>query len=139
MIKLQGQSTTNASSVSQAAALAALTGDVKFLDDWNEKYRQRRDLTFNILKKSFPDFNIKPMGAFYHFVNCEYYLGKIFKNKKIHNDMDFCKYLLEYFGISVVPGTAFGCNGYFRLCYAKSETDLQIACKRINQFVSLIK
>ena len=66
MIKLQGQSTTNASSVSQAAALAALTGDMKFLDDWNEKYRQRRDLTFNILKKSFPDFNIKPMCAFYH-------------------------------------------------------------------------
>ena len=120
-------------------SLIALTGDMKFLDDWNEKYRQRRDLTFNILKKSFPDFNIKPMGAFYHFINCEYYLGKIFKNKKIHNDMDFCKYLLEYFGISVVPGTAFGCNGYFRLCYAKSETDLQIACKRINQFVSLIK
>ena len=81
MIKLQGQSTTNASSVSQAAALAALTGDMKFLDDWNEKYRQRRDLTFNILKKSFPDFNIKPMGAFYHFINCEYYLGKIFKTK----------------------------------------------------------
>ena len=53
MIKLQGQSTTNASSVSQAAALAALTGDMKFLDDWNEKYRQRRDLTFNILKKAF--------------------------------------------------------------------------------------
>ena len=79
------------------------------------------------------------MGAFYHFVNCEYYLGKIFKNKKIHNDMDFCKYLLKYFGVSVVPGSAFGCNGYFRLCYAKSETDLQIACKRINQFVSLIK
>ena len=139
MVKLQGQSTTNASSVSQAAALAALTGDMKFLDDWNEKYRQRRDLTFNILKKSFPDFNIKPMGAFYHFINCECYLGKIFKNKIIHNDMDFCQYLLEYFGISVVPGTAFGCNGYFRLCYAKSETDLQIACKRINQFVSLIK
>ena len=137
--KIQSQSTSNPSSVSQAAALAALTGDMKFLEDWNEKYRQRRDLTFNILKKSFPDFNIKPTGAFYHFINCEYYLGKIFKNKKIHNDIVFCKYLLEYFGISVVPGTAFGCNGYFRLCYAKSEPDLQIACKRINQFVSLIK
>ena len=67
-------------------------------------------------------------------------MGKIYNSeKKINDDIDFCKYLLEYFGVSVVPGSSFGCSGYFRLCYAKSETDLKKACERINKFVSLIK
>jgi aspartate aminotransferase len=140
MIKLQGQSTTNASSISQAAAVAALSGSKKFLDDWIQKYHHRRNLTFDILNRNFPKFKIKPKGAFYHFINCDCFLGKIYNSeKKINDDIDFCKYLLEYFGVSVVPGSSFGCSGYFRLCYAKSETDLKKACERINKFVSLIK
>ena len=140
MIKLQGQSTTNASSISQAAAVAALSGSKKFLDDWIQKYHHRRNLTFDILNRNFPKFKIKPKGAFYHFINCDCFFGKIYNSeKKINDDIDFCKYLLEYFGVSVVPGSSFGYNGYFRLCYAKSETDLKKACERINKFVSLIK
>ncbi len=139
MIKLQGQSTTNASSVSQAAALAALNGSKEFLNNWNKKYQKRRDFTFNILKKIFPALIINPKGAFYHFINCKCYLGKKFNDEKIiKNDVDFCRYLLEHYGVSVVPGSSFGCSGYFRLCYAKSEEDLEVACNRITKFISLI-
>ncbi len=132
MIKLQGQSTTNASSIGQIAALAALSGNQHFLKDWKVLYEQRRDLISCRLREVFSDELTNPKGAFYHFISCEKFLGNTTKNgRNLKSDRDFCQYLLEDFGVAVVPGSEFGCAGYFRLCFAKSEEKLVDACQRI--------
>ena len=139
MIKLQGQSTTNASSIGQEAAIAALDSDQIFLKQWLSLYTKRRDIVSNGLKNSFKDSFNKPEGAFYHFISCQSLIGKkINGSHTINSDSDFCKFLLEKFGVAVVPGSEFGTPGYFRLCFAKSENDLKNACERITKFLELL-
>ena len=139
MIKLQGQSTTNASTIGQEAAIAALDAEQNFLNDWLKMYTIRRDIVSNCLGNSFKDSFNNPEGAFYHFISCEELVGKKFNGiNTINNDRDFCQLLLEKYGVAVVPGSEFGTPGYFRLCFAKSEDDLKNACKRINDFLKLL-
>ena len=139
MIKLQGQSTTNASSIGQEAAIAALDSDQIFLKQWLSRYTKRRDIVSNGLENSFKDSFNNPEGAFYHFISCQSLIGKkINGSDTINSDSDFCKFLLEKFGVAVVPGSEFGTPGYFRLCFAKSENDLKNACERINKFLELL-
>ena len=122
MIKLQGQSTTNASSIGQEAAIAALDADQTFLNDWLSMYTTRRDIVSSCLENSFKGSFNNPEGAFYHFISCRELFGKKFNGiNTINNDGDFCQFLLEKFGVAVVPGSEFGTPGYFRLCFAKSE------------------
>ena len=137
MVKVQGQSTTNASSIGQEAALAALSGDQDFLEEWSFLYQNRRDLVSKNLGKLFGTFINNPEGAFYHFISCKNVFGsKTKKGNYISSDIDFCNYLLEEFGVAVVPGTEFGSSGYFRLCFAKSENHLIEACRRIKNAVT---
>ena len=139
MIKLQGQSTTNASSVSQAAALAALKGDQSFLQNWNSDYQNRRDLVAENLKFQDQANSFLPEGAFYHFISCDTFIGmNDIRGEPLETDYQVCEYLLNDFGVSVVPGSEFGCSGYFRLCFAKNEYDLLEACKRINKAQSAL-
>ena len=139
MIKLQGQSTTNASTIGQEAAIAALDAEQNFLNDWLKMYTIRRDIVSNSLGNSFKDSFNNPEGAFYHFISCEALVGKKFNGiNTINNDRDFCQLLLEKYGVAVVPGSEFGTPGYFRLCFAKSEDDLKNACQRINDFLKLL-
>ena len=89
----------------------------------------------NSFKNSFNN----PEGAFYHFISCQALVGKKINGiNTIRNDRDFCQFLLEKYGVAVVPGSEFGTAGYFRLCFAKSEDDLKNACQRINDFLKLL-
>ena len=132
MAKLQSQSTSNPSSVSQAAALAALEGTEEFLINRNNEFKKRRDL---VVKKLNNCNGIKcqvPTGAFYVYPSCEGVIGKKTKDgKMINNSVDFSSFLLESEGVAVVPGSAFGLDPFFRISYATSDNILEDACNRI--------
>ena len=132
MTKLQGQSTTNASSIGQSAALAALVGRQDFLEAWRTAYARRRKLVADRLA-AVPGFTFTtPQGAFYHFVGCQALLGLTTSGGvKIATDNDLSLYFLEKAGVSMVPGSEFGAPGHLRICFAKSDEDLEKACDRI--------
>ena len=132
MSKVQGQSTSNPSSISQAAATAALNGDQTFLEDWRAKFQERRDLVVGMLGKATGLSCSAPEGAFYVFCSCEGVIGKKTPDgKEIKTDTDFCNFLLEKHNIVVVPGVEFGLSPYFRVSYALSKETLTKACERI--------
>jgi aspartate aminotransferase len=132
MAKLQSQSTSNACSISQYAALAALEGDQSFLKDARELFRVRRDETLAALAKIPGMTCVKPQGAFYLLPSCEAFLGKRTPaGALLKTDMDFVSYLLEDASVAAVPGAAFGADGFFRISYATSNDILREACGRI--------
>jgi aspartate aminotransferase len=129
---IQSHSTSNPSSVSQAAAVAALNGDQSFLKDWVAVYKGRRDMVVEKLN-SIPGLRCPtPEGAFYVYVSCEGLIGKVTPDgKAIATDTDFVTYLLESAGVAAVQGEAFGLSPYFRISYATSTELLDKACDRI--------
>lgn len=134
MNKVQGQSTSNPSSVSQAAAVAALNGDQAFLNEWREKFQKRRDLVVSMLSKADGIKCASPEGAFYVYASCEGVIGKTTpEGKKIENDADFANYLLEKHHVVFVPGVEFGLSPAFRISYALDEASLTKACERIQK------
>lgn len=140
MSKIQGQSTSNPSSISQEAALAALTGDQTFLNQWRDAFQKRRDLVLARLDAIDGISCIKPEGAFYIYAGCEGVIGKVTpQGKKIETDEDFAQYLLGELNVSVVHGGAFGLSPFFRISYALSEADLEKACDRIEEAVNGLK
>ncbi len=135
MRKLQGQSTSNPSSISQWAAVEALNGDQNFLEKWLESFEERRNKVFEMLNSANGLKCLKPKGAFYIYPSCEGVIGKKTPNGKIiNNDKDFAMNLLETKSVSVVHGEAFGLSPYFRISYATSMEKLEIACDRIIKF-----
>ena len=134
MSKLQSQSTSNPSSISQAAALAALEGPEEFLLERNEKFKTRRDMVVKMINECNGLSCIKPSGAFYVYPSCSGIIGKVSKEGKlIENSIDFSSYLLESVGVAVVPGSAFGADPFFRISYATSDSILEEACNRIKK------
>ena len=133
--KIQSQSTTNPSSISQAAAVEALNGKQDFISIRSKAFQERRDFVVNSLN-SIDGINcLNPQGAFYVFPNCKKLIGKKDKEgKKIENDSDFVQSLLENYGIAVVQGSAFGLEGFFRVSYATSMENLEKAMKKIKEF-----
>ena len=132
MATLQSQSTTNACSISQEAALAALEGDQSFRKEWLKIFKERRNQALDIFNNT-PDLSCcTPEGAFYLYVDCSKTMGKTTPaGMPLKNDTDLSSYLLDAAGVAVVPGAAFGLSPYFRISYA-TETDLLIqACQRI--------
>ena len=135
MGKLQSQSTSNPSSISQAAAVEALSGDQSFLKDRAKVFKKRRDFAVSALNAIDGITCLKPEGAFYVFPNCTGLIGKQTKNgKTLSNDEDVVTALLEDAGVAVVQGSAFGLEGYFRISYATSDELLSSACERISKF-----
>ena len=137
MTVLQSQSTSNPTSISQAAAEAALLGDQSCITPMLDAFKQRHDFVVNAFN-SIEGINcIKAQGAFYSFpyakkaINKLHKLGKI----KIANDIAFCDYLLDIKGVAVVPGSAFGAEGYFRISFATSMDNLKEALLRIKEAV----
>lgn len=131
---IQSQSTSNPTSISQAAAAAALNGDLGFLAERNEIFRQRRDLVVAGLNKAAGITCRVPDGAFYVFPSCAGVIGKITPDGKIiETDSDFVSYLLESEGVAVVQGSAFGLAPYFRISYATATEALEEACLRIQR------
>jgi len=133
--KIQSQSTTNTSSISQAAAEEALNGTQDFIKIRSDAFKERRDFVVKKLN-SIKGLSCKnPEGAFYVFPNCKDCIGKKDVNKKeIVNDTDFVTSLLENTGVAVVQGSAFGKEGYFRISYATSMKNLSKALDKIEEY-----
>jgi aspartate aminotransferase len=135
MDKLQGQSTSNTSSISQAAAVAALNGPEDALGEMVKVYKTRRDLVVDMLNKAPGLACSKPEGAFYVFPSMQGCIGKTSpKGVKIETDEDFVIALLDETGVAAVHGSAFIYPGHFRISYATSTEALQEACTRIQKF-----
>ncbi len=138
--KIQSQSTTNPSSISQAAAVEALNGNQDFISIRAKAFEERRDFVVNTLNSINGIKCLKPDGAFYVFPSCKNLIGKKDINgKKIENDTDFVQSLLENNGVAVVQGSAFGLEGYFRISYATSMENLKKALKKISDFCVSLK
>ncbi|MCE2481487.1 MAG: pyridoxal phosphate-dependent aminotransferase [Alphaproteobacteria bacterium] len=134
MATIQSQSTTNPSSVSQAAAVAALEGPQDFLEGWRESFRSRRDLVVGMLNQARGIRCASPEGAFYVYPSVAGAIGRTTPTGKvIASDTDFAAYLLEAEGVAIVPGAAFGLEPYFRISYAASTETLTEACERIQR------
>jgi len=135
MNKVQSQSTTHTSSISQAAGVEALNGPQDFMTDWVETFRTRRDLVAAALD-AMPGLSCPtPDGAFYVFPSCAGAIGKKTPGgMAINNDTDFVTGLLEDEGVAVVQGAAFGLEPHFRVSYATATETLEEAMVRIRRF-----
>ena len=127
MKKLQGQSTSNINSITQYAAITALEGKAdEDIEMMRIHFEKRRDIACELFNEINGLSVLKPNGAFYLYVNI----------KKINNDsMKFCQDLLENVGVAVVPGMAFGLEGYFRFSFATDEATIKEGISRIKSFV----
>ena len=135
MCKLQSQSTSNPSSITQWAAVEALNGPQDFIAVNNAKFVERRDLVVSMLNQAKGITCPKPEGAFYVYPSCAGTIGKTTpKGVTIKTDEDFVTALLEEEGVAVVHGAAFAGSPAFRISYAASTENLTEACKRIQRF-----
>ncbi|TCH96398.1 pyridoxal phosphate-dependent aminotransferase [Roseococcus sp. SYP-B2431] len=140
MDKLQSQSTSSTSSISQAAAVAALNGPQESVEDMRKVYERRRDLVVGLLNKAEGIHCITPEGAFYVFPSVNGCLGKTSAGgRKIETDEDFVIALLDEQGVAAVHGSAFMFPGHFRISYATSDELLTEACARIQKFCAGLK
>jgi aspartate aminotransferase len=138
MSKIQSQCTTNPCSISQMAAMFALQNDKKFLEDWLKKFNERKNFLINFFNSMEGLKAFKPDGAFYLYVSCEGLINKKYGTNKIINDFDFANFLLNEANVAIVPGQAFGKSPFFRLSYATSLNELEIACDRIKKSLKLL-
>jgi len=139
MNKVQSQSTSHASSISQAAAVEALNGPQDFIADNNKVFRERRDLVTTLLNQADGIECKTPQGAFYVYPSCAGLIGKKTKDGKVlKNDLEVATYFLEEEGVAVVFGAAFGLSPFFRISYATSTEILADACKRIKRACSCL-
>ena len=140
MAKLQGQTTNNASSISQAAAAAALTGPHDFVAAHNAAYERRRDLVVSRINAT-PGLSCDtPDGAFYVYVDASGVIGKRTpEGKALQTDVEVARYILDEGGVAVIPGSGFGRSPYFRLCFAYADDVLADACDRIARAIAALK
>ncbi|MEQ9143686.1 MAG: pyridoxal phosphate-dependent aminotransferase [Parvibaculaceae bacterium] len=135
MTKVQSQSTSNPTSISQWAAVEALNGPQDFIPERAKVFKERRDLVVSMLNQATGLTCPTPEGAFYVYPSCEGCLGKKTpEGKVIESDEDFAIALIEAEGVSVVHGAAFGLSPFFRISYATSTEALTEACTRIQRF-----
>ncbi|MBF9023325.1 aminotransferase class I/II-fold pyridoxal phosphate-dependent enzyme [Rhodobacterales bacterium LSUCC1028] len=140
MRKIQSQSTSNPSSVSQWAAVEALNGPQDFLADNVALFLRRRNLVVEMLNAAEGITCPTPDGAFYVYPSIAGCIGKTSPaGKKIETDEDFATALLEEEGVAVVFGGAFGLSPNFRVSYATSDDNLREACSRIQRFCAGLK
>jgi len=135
MTKLQSQSVSNPTSISQWAAVEALNGPQDFIPKFQKIFEERRDLVVSMLNQAAGMECPKPEGAFYVYPSIRKLIGKSTPGgKTIATDEDFANELLETEGVAVVHGAAFGLSPFFRISYATSNQLLEEACKRIQRF-----
>jgi aspartate aminotransferase len=140
MGKLQSQSTSNPCSISQAAAVAALTGPQDFLEDRNAVFKKRRDMVVAMLNDA-PGLDCPtPEGAFYVYPDASGVIGKTTpKGAVIDSDEALIGYFLDEAKVAAVHGAAFGLSPAFRISYATSDDVLRKACTRIQEACSALK
>jgi aspartate aminotransferase len=140
MCKLQSQSTSNPTSITQWAGVEALNGPQDFIARNNKKFVERRDLVVSMLNQAKGLACPKPEGAFYVYPSCAGAIGKTSAGgKAIANDEDFATALLEEEGVAVVHGAAFAGSPAFRISYATSNELLEEACRRIQRFCGSLR
>ncbi len=140
MAKVMSQTTSNPSSISQWAAVEALTGPQDFIKPNAKIFEQRRDLVVSMLNQARGMRCPTPEGAFYVYPSVEGLIGKTAPSgKPIGSDEDFAVELLESEGVSVVFGAAFGLSPHFRISYATSNEVLEDACTRIQRFCGQVR
>jgi len=133
MEKIQGQATSCANSIGQAAAVEALVGDQSTVDLMREEFRVRRDLMVSLLNE-LPSVNCDmPGGAFYAFPDFSKYIGKTFKEKKIKDSFDLCDVILDLAKVVTVPGDGFGAPGHIRFSYTLGEEVIREGIKRVKK------
>jgi aspartate aminotransferase len=132
---LQSQSSSCPSTISQFAAIAALTGPQDFVSTAATAYRRRRDLAVNFLN-AIPGINcLRPSGAFYLFPSCAALLGKSTpEGRRLGDDQAYVLSLLETSSVATIHGSAYGVPGHFRMSIATSERDIEKACHLIDKF-----
>jgi aspartate aminotransferase len=136
---IQSHSTSNACSISQAAAIKALTSSHDFIKEWVEIFKTRRDLALEIINATPGLSCVKPEGAFYLYISCAGVIGKTTpQGKQIKTDNEFALYLLESADIASVSGDSFGLSPYFRISYAIDTKLLSEACFRIQKAVEAL-
>ena len=139
MRKIQSQSTSNPSSISQWAAVEALNGTQGYIAENNAVFKRRRDLVVEMLNAAEGVVCPVPEGAFYVYPSIEGCIGKTSPGgKRIGTDEDFATALLEEKGVAVVFGGAFGLSPNFRVSYATSDENLKTACTRIQEFCAAL-
>ena len=136
--KIQGHTTSNASTVSQFAAIEAVAGPQEVLSGMINEFQKRRDYLFDELNSIEGITCYKSHGAFYLFPNVSKYLNTKSNTLKIINSFDLTMYLLNKAHVAVVPGSAFGKEGHLRLSYSTSMENLQEAVKRLQLAFSKI-
>src|SRR5689334_15259580 len=140
MAKLQSQSASNASSISQWASVEALNGTQDFIPKFQKAFEERRDLVVSMLNQANGIECAKPEGAFYVYPSIRKLIGKQAPSGKvIATDEDFASELLEAEGVAVVHGAAFGLSPFFRISYATSTKALEEACRRIQRFCANLR
>ena len=136
MSNLQSHSTSNPASISQKAALAAITGPQEEICRMVEEFRRRRDYVLNWLNRIEGASCLKPQGAFYLFVDISKILKKHYRGKRLGYSFSFAKILLSEAKVAVVPGSVFGAEGYIRLSFATSVENIAKGLDRIEEFVN---
>ena len=140
MVTVQGQVTSGACSISQAAALSAVTSSQDHLTVRRQQFQSRRDKLWAGVNAIKGLSALLPDGAFYLFPSCRGLLGAVTPDGElIQTDADFCAHVLQSSGLVVVPGRAFGASGYFRMSYAYSNAELDDALVRLGRSVNLLK
>lgn len=137
--KLQGQTTSNPSSIAQKAAEAAFKGPQECVEKMREAFERRRDLIVK-LAQEIPGLKVnRPQGAFYLFPNVSAFLGKSYGDRVIKDSGELAMYLLDVAHVATVDGAAFAMPGYIRLSYATSDDKIREAMKRIADALALLK
>ena len=140
MAKLQSQSVSNATSISQWASVEALNGPQDFIAERAKVFEERRDLVVSMLNQASGIECPSPEGAFYVYPSIRKLIGKQAPSGKIiASDGDFAGELLEAEGVAVVHGAAFGMSPFFRISYATSNKLLEEACSRIQRFCAALR
>lgn len=134
--KMQGQFTSGANSITQKAAITALTSDLAPTFEMTKKFKERRDFMLKLMRE-IPGLKVsEPEGAFYLFPDVSYYFGKQFEGKVMQTSEDICMYLLLSGHVSTVPGEAFGAPNCLRLSFAAADDKLKEGVRRIHAALS---
>ena len=134
--KIQSQNTSNPTSISQKAAVAALTGDQHVVSMMVAEFEKRKNCIVEALN-DIPGIQcLMPGGAFYVFPNVSALYGRSYEGKKITNSTEFIEYLLDVANVATVPGAAFGSDDHIRLSYATSLTNIEEGVRRIRNAVA---
>lgn len=132
----QSHASSNPCSISQAAALAAISGPQEMVEAMRQEFKVRRDYMVERINKIPGVSCINPDGAFYVFMSIKDLLGKEIKGKVINNADEFCEWLLECSKVALVPGTGFGADGYVRWSYATSMQNIKEGLDRLEDFLA---